>query len=167
MAPVYRSSDRLAPPRDATGRLSGRGKGIALALIALGLLTFFVPIIKFDPPAYGQMYWSVWDIALRLQTMLHPENPLELLLFLPFGLIYVTLVVAIAIVLLVPFRSVLRWTSLAGLFLLYPFRGIFGGIRLAALFESAGRRGDFMKLWGTLGVVMLGLAAVAWTDTNA
>jgi hypothetical protein len=161
---VENSSNSVTRQTD-TGCLSRRGKGIALTLLALGLLTFFLPIIKFNPPAHGRQYWSVLDITLRLQATLHPTTPLVLVLFIPFGLVYLTLLVAMGTVLLVPFRKALRWINLAGLFLLYPFRGFFGAIRLAHIFMSA-RGGDLRTLWAVLGVTMLAVAAVAWTDTT-
>ena len=90
-----------------TGRLSGRGKGNALTFIAIGLLTFVLPIVKLDPPVHGQQYQSVLDITQRLQATLHPETPLALLPVVPFGLVYLTLLVAMGAVLLIPFRKVL------------------------------------------------------------
>src|SRR5713226_156033 len=113
MAPLVANSSNPATRQSDTGRLSRRGKGIALTLIALGLLTFFLPIIKFDPPAHGQQYWSVSDITLRLRATLHPESPLALVLFIPFGSVYLTFLVAMGTIFLIPFRKVLRWISLA------------------------------------------------------
>jgi len=148
MAPLVENSRNPATRQADTGRLSRRGKGIALTFIAIGLLTFVLPIIKFNPPAHGQQYWSGLDIALQLQATLHPETPLVLLLFVPFGLVYLTLFVAMGAVLLFPFRKAIRWISLAGLFLLvYPFRGLFGAMRLAALFQSSRHGGGLTTLW--------------------
>ena len=134
----------------------------------LGCSRSVLPIIKFNPPAHGQQYWSGLDIALQLQATLHPETPLVLLLFVPFGLVYLTLFVAMGAVLLFPFRKALRWISLAGLFLLvYPFRGLFGAMRLAALFQSSRHGGGLTTLWAILGITVLAVAGVAWTDTTA
>lgn len=166
MAPLVENRRSRAIRVEETGRLSSRGKGIALTFIAIGLLTFVLPIIKFDPPAHGQQYWSVLDITLRLQAALRPETPLAILLFVPFGLVYVTLLVALVTVLFLPFRKALLWISLAGLFLLYPFRGVFGGIRLGAFLQSSGHSGSLTTLWVLLGIAMLVLAGVAWTDTT-
>jgi hypothetical protein len=94
MAPLVENSRNFANRQADTGRLSRRGKGIALAFIVIGLLTFVLPIIKFDPPVHGQRYWSDLDITLQSQATLHPETPLALLLFVPFGLVYLTLFVA-------------------------------------------------------------------------
>jgi hypothetical protein len=101
-----------------------------------------------------------------LQAALRPETPLAILLFVPFGLVYITLLVAMVAVLLLPFRKVLLWISLAGLFLLYPFRGFFGGIRLGAFLQTSGHSGSLATLWVLLGIAMLALAGVAWTDTT-
>jgi hypothetical protein len=168
MARLVENSRNPAIKQVDTGRLSRRGKGLALTFIAIGLLTFVLPIIKFDPPAHGHEYGSVLDITLRLQATLHPETPLALLLFVPFGLVYSTLLVAIGAVLLIPFRKALLWISLAGLFLLLsPFRGLFGAIRLAASFQSSRHGGDLTTLWVILGIVILAVAGIAWTDTTA
>ena len=167
MAPLVENSKNPATRQAYTGRLSSRGKGIALTFIAIGLLTFVLPIIKFDPPGHGQQYWSVLDITLQMQATLHPETSLVLLLFVPFGLVYLTLLVAMGAVLLIPFRKALLWISLVGLFLLYPFRGLFGAIRLAASFQSSRHGGDLTTLWVILGIAMLAVAGVAWTDTTA
>ena len=70
-----------------TGRLSRRGKAMAITFIAFGLGTFFLPIIKLDPPVHGQLYWSVLDIALQLQATLQLETPIALPLFVPVGLV--------------------------------------------------------------------------------
>jgi hypothetical protein len=166
MAPLVENRRNRAIRLEDTGRLSSRGKGIALTFIAIGLLTFVLPIIKFDPPMHGQQYWSVLDITLRLQAALRPETPLAILLFVPFGLVYVTLSVAMVAVLLLPFRKALLWISLVGLFLLYPFRGLFGGIRLGAFLQSSGHSGSLTTIWVLLGIAMLALAGVAWTDTT-
>jgi len=150
-----------------TGRLSGRGKGIVLTFIAIGLLTFVAPIVKLDPPVHGQQYRSVLDITQQLQATLHPETPLVLLPIVPFGLVYLTLLVAMAAVLLIPFRKALRWISSAGIFLLvYPFLGFLGVIRLAVLSQSSRHGGSLTILWVVLGIAMLAVAGVAWTDTT-
>jgi hypothetical protein len=85
--PVVRQGDRR-------GLLSGRARSTALTFTALGLLTFFVPLIRFDPPALGKQQWSVLDIALVLQARLRPET-LFPLLRIPFVLIYLLLFLAL------------------------------------------------------------------------
>jgi hypothetical protein len=167
MALLVENSSNPVNRQTDTGYLSDRGRKMALTLLSLGLLTFFLPIIKFNPPAHGQQYWSVLNITLRWQATLHPTTPLALVLFIPFGLVYLTLLIAMGTVLLIPFRKALRWISLAGLFLLNPFRGFLGAVRLAHIFDTArGRGGDPRMLWAVLGVTMLAVAAVAWTDTT-
>ena len=148
-----------------TGRLTRRGKKLALVFVGLGLATFFVPLIKFDPPAQGREYWSIFETFLQLQTKLHPETPPLLILFLPFGLVYVSFLISAASIVVFPFRKVLRWTSGVGLFLLNPFRGLLGAVRLAGLFEKRKPGGDLTTVWIVLAIAMLAVAAVAWTDT--
>ena len=94
-------------------------------------------------------------------------NPVAMFLFLPFGPVYLVLLLALGVIVLIPLRKVLRWISLAGLFFLYPFRGIFGGIRLVAFFELGHRGGDLRTLWLVLGVMVAAITVVAWTDTTA
>jgi len=166
MDPSVEKSINLAYRQVDTGRLSRRGKGITLTFIAIGLLTFVAPLVKLDPPVHGQQYRSVLDIAQQLQATLHPETPLALLLFVPFGLVYLTLLVALAAVLLIPFRKALLWISFVGLFFLYPFRGLYGIVKMAALFQSSSHSSGLTTVWVVLGIAMLAIAGVAWTDTT-
>ena len=147
-----------------TGRLTRRGKKLALVFVGLGLATFLLPLIKFDPPGQGREYWSILEIS-QLQTKTHPETSLLLILLFPFGLVYVTFLVATASIIVFPFRKALRWISGVGLFLLNPFRGLFGAVRLAGLFEKRKPGGDLTTIWILLAIAMLAVAAVAWTDT--
>src|SRR6266567_5536723 len=144
-----------------TGRLSRKGKQLVVIFIAIGLVTLFLPIIKYDPPVRGQQYWSLLDQTLQLQASLHPQTPVVLLFYVPFGLVYLTLLVALAAALLLPFRKVLLWISLVGLFLLSPFRGLFGVMRLAAFVESGKKGGGLTPVWLILAIAMLAVAIVA------
>jgi hypothetical protein len=162
---VENRRNRASLPVD-TGRLSRRGKGITLTFIAIGLLTFVVPIVKLDPPVHGQQYQSVLDITQQLQATLHPETPLLLLPLVPFGLVYLTLLVALTAVLLIPFRKALLWISLVGLFFLYPFRGLYGVVKMAAFFQSSSHVSGLTTVWVILGIAMLAVAGIAWIDTT-
>jgi hypothetical protein len=165
MVPSVEKSSNLAYRQVDTGRLSRRGKGIVLTFIAIGLLTFVAPIVKLDAPVHGQQYQSVLDITQRLQATLHPETPLLLLPLVPFGLVYLTLLVALGAALLFPFRKALLWISLVGLFLLYPFRGLYGVVKMAALFQSSSHVSGLTTVWVLLGIAMLAVAGIAWMDT--
>jgi hypothetical protein len=165
MAPLMPRGRNPVTVQTDTGRLSTRGKGVALAFIASGLLTFVLPIIKFDSPVHGQQYWSVLDLTLQLQARLHLDTPIAVLPFVPFALVYLTLLVAMGMVLIIPLRKPLRWISLAGLYLLHPFRGFFGGVRLGVFLEYS-KGGGFVTLWILLGVSILAIAAIAWTDAT-
>jgi hypothetical protein len=164
MAPLMPRGRNPVTVQVDTGRLSRRGKGVALAFIAIGLLTFVLPIIKLDSPVQGQQYWSVLDLTLQMQDRLHLDMPFALLL-IPFGRVYLTLLVALVTVLVIPLRKALRWISLAGLYMLHPFRGFFGGVRLGAFLEYS-KGGGFVTLWILLGIAMLAIAAIAWTDAT-
>jgi len=148
-----------------TGRLSTRGRMIALFFVASGLSTFALPMIQFDPAWHGQQYWSVLGITQQIQAALHLDSPVEVLFFIPFGMVYLSLLVALGTLLLIPFRKALGYVSVAGLFLLYPFRGFLGGIRLAAFLGSP-HGGDLRTLWVVLGIVMFALVGVASTDAR-
>ena len=167
MARLVENTGNLLAKHADTGRLSPRGKVVTLVFVAIGLATFFLPIIKFEPAVHGQQYGSILDITLLIQAALDPDlPPYAILILSPFGLVYVTLLVALAAILLLPFRKALRWISLVGLFFLYPFRGLFGAIRLAAFLESSRHSVGFITIWAVLGIVMLAVAAVAWTDAT-
>jgi hypothetical protein len=165
MAPLMPRGRNPVTVKTDTGRLSSRGKGVTLTFIAIGLLTFVLPIIKLDAPVHGQQYWSVLDLTLQMQARLHLDTPLAVLPFVPFALVYLTLLVAMGMVLVVPLRKPLRWVSVVGLYLLHPFRGFFGGVRLGAFLEYS-KGGGFVTLWILLGIAMLAVAAVAWTDAT-
>jgi hypothetical protein len=144
-----------------TGRLSNRGKRIVIALIAIGLLTFFFPIVVSEP-IHSPEPSSFLDVALGGHGQ-HPVGSLFVnIVYIPFELVYGLLLACLGVVLFLPRRNVLRWLSLAGIFLLIsPFFGMTGAVKLAAMMES-GRA----TLWGILGFVMLGLAGVTWTDAT-
>jgi hypothetical protein len=44
-------------------RLGPRRKLLAIAVLGVGLLTFFVPLITTDPPVLGKTHWSMFDIV--------------------------------------------------------------------------------------------------------
>ena len=63
-----RGMDREAGPaclRCKLIKLSRRGLRNTLIFIALGLLSFALPTIEFDPPLQGQKYFSVLDLCQR------------------------------------------------------------------------------------------------------
>ena len=60
-----RSGSSLSQVHVDTGKLSRRGLRHALIFIALGLLSFALPTIVFEPPLQGQKYFSVLDICQR------------------------------------------------------------------------------------------------------
>jgi hypothetical protein len=43
--------------------LGARRRLLALLVSALGLLTFFVPLVSIDPPVAGRTYWSPFNVA--------------------------------------------------------------------------------------------------------
>lgn len=130
----------------------------------LGLLTFFVPLIRADPPVGGKGHWSPLDVALYLPLGINLETPF-LLLQIPFALVYLLLLLAIAALCFFPSRAGLIGISGYGIYLLFPFRGFFGGIRLASIATSGGGV-DAKPLWLFLFLIMLLVAAAAWTDTE-
>ncbi len=176
-----RSGSVLSQVQVDTGKLSRRATRNALIFIALGLLSFALPMIEFDPPTQGQKYWSVLDVSQRTQTATGKNNSaggvfdfgatLAAMMVIPFEWVYVfyaTLVVAAAAVLVFPFRKLLLGISLTGMGLLFvPFRGVLGMMRVleTSTFQSD-RGGDLRMVWILFGIEFAILAVVAWTDTG-
>lgn len=156
-----------------TGVLSRKGKRNALVVIALGLLTFFLPIINFDPPVQGQQRWSVFDIARRIPAPATetPAKSFPTNLTIAFECTYAfygTLLAALGVVLLFPYRKLLLGVSLASLAcLFFPFKGVLGVLWLAAMNSiQSDRGGDLKTLWIIFGIEVVALAVVAWTDST-
>lgn len=176
-----RSGSTLSQVQVDTGKLSRRAMRNALIFIALGLLSFALPIIEFDPPMQGQKYWSVLDVSQRPLIETGKNNSREglfdfgatlaAMMVIPFEWVYVfyaTLVVAAAAVLVFPFRKLLLGISLTGIGLLFvPFRGVLGMMRMleTSTFQSD-RGGDLRMVWILFGIEFAILAVIAWTDTG-
>lgn len=156
-----------------TGELSRKGKRNALVFIALGLLTFFVPVINFDPPLQGQPHWSVLDVARRLPAPA-PDTPATTFpttLTIAFEWVYAfygTLLAGLGVVLLFPYCKLLLGICLAALAcLFFPFKGVLGVLWLATMTSiQSDRGGDLKTLWILFGIEVAALAVVTWTDTT-
>jgi hypothetical protein len=48
--------------------MSGRSRQLTLLLAAVGLTTFFAPLVVTSAPVMGQTHWSPWQIATGLLT---------------------------------------------------------------------------------------------------
>ena len=176
-----RSGSVLSQVQVDTGRLSRRATRNALIFIALGLLSFALPIIEFDPPIQGQKYWSVLDVSQRPQSETGENNSrgglfdfgatFAKMMIIPFEFVYAfyaTLVVAAAATLLLPFRKLVLGISLTGMALLFvPFRGGLGMMRVlqTSTFQS-NRGGDLRIVWVLFGIEFALVAVIAWTDTG-
>jgi hypothetical protein len=122
--PQSSRTEKLISPvlmQTETGHLTRKGKLTAFALIVAGLLTFFVPMIKFDPPMLGRRYWSVWEMVRRSDNQVVTEIllPSSLLVAsaIPFEWIYVTyavFIVAMGALLLFPFSQRADWNRDCG-----------------------------------------------------
>ena len=157
-----------------TGVMSRKGKQKALVCLALGLLTFFLPVINFDPPLQDQQRWSVFDIARRIPapTAETPAKSFPTNLPIAFEWIYAfygTLLAGLGAVLLFPYRKLLLGICLASLAcLFFPFKGVLGILWLAAMNSiQSDRGGDLKTLWILFGIDVAALAIVAWTDTSS
>jgi hypothetical protein len=164
-----------------TGRFSPRGKRTAIFFIALGLLTFFLPVIEFDPPERGRQYWSVLEVAERPPAepkkgsatagVFDVKGLFASAALIPFEFVYVfytILLAALAAVLLLPFRKLLVGIGVAGLIcLVLPFQRTTGLMRVAASnsFLSS-RGGDLQMVWIAFAIEFAILAIVGWTDAN-
>lgn len=176
-----RSGSTLSQVQVDTGRLSRRATRNALIFIALGLLSFALPMIEFDPPMQGQKYWSVLEVSQRPQIEKGKNNStgglfdfgatLAAMAVIPFEFVYAfyaTLVVAAAATLVLPFRKLLLGISLTGMALLVvPFRGGLGLMRVlqSSSFQS-NRGGDLRIVWILFAIEFALLAVIAWTDTG-
>lgn len=180
--PTYgpRTGSSLSRVQVDTGKLSRSGLRNTLIFIALGLLSFALPIVEFDPPVRGQRYVSVLEMSQRPEAessknsrggLFDFQAAMASLTVIPFEWVYAfyaTLVVALAAALVLPFRKVLVGISLAGICLLFvPFRGAIGLARMlqSSSFQS-NRGGDLRVIWILFGVEFAMLAIVAWTDTG-
>jgi hypothetical protein len=155
------------------GELSRKGKQKALILIAVGLLTVFLPVINFDPPLQGQQRWSVFDVARRIPApatdTLATTFPTKLTIaFESVYAFYATLLAGVGVVLLFPYRKLLLGVCLVALAcLVFPFRGVLGILWLAAMNSiQSDRGGDLKTLWIIFGIEIAALAVVAWTDAT-
>ena len=65
--PTYgpRTGSSLSRVQVDTGKLSRSGLRKTLIFIALGLLSFALPTVEFDPPVRGQRYVSVLEMSQR------------------------------------------------------------------------------------------------------
>jgi hypothetical protein len=50
-----------------------RRRALALLVIAVGMLTFFVPLVTTDPPVVGTSRWSAFAIVMRMYEGKLPE----------------------------------------------------------------------------------------------
>jgi hypothetical protein len=157
-----------------TGELSRKGKKNALIVIALGLLTFFLPVINFDPPLQNQSHWSAFQVAKHIPApgtdTLATTFPTTLTIaFKWVYAFYGTLVVGVGVVLLFPYRKLLLGVCLAALAcLFFPFHGALGILWLAAMTSiQSDRGGDLKTLWILFGIEVAALAVATWTDTTS
>lgn len=106
-------------PRDAT-------RFIALSVLAVGLLTFFYPLITTDPLVAGVTRWSPFEIVVQMYNGVLPppicercgEPAIRALLAVPFWVIFEYLLMVVALVILglrMPVRIV-TWISVAALY---------------------------------------------------
>jgi hypothetical protein len=105
-------------PRRAGDQLSKRGRAAVVLFAILGLSTFFVPLIKLDPPVNGRDHWSLARIVFRQPPELDKRaaQPLNFWKF-SFAVRYAAILLDAIWVFFRPSRRALVTTSLFGLFL--------------------------------------------------
>lgn len=76
--------------------LGEKRKQLALLVIAIGICTFFMPMVILDPPVMNRTEWSALDIALKIyeRKLPVPEGQFDDQL-LQIALIYVLMVFAL------------------------------------------------------------------------
>lgn len=164
MAPVIDNRNPLTKIVE-TGQLTRRARAMAIAFLAVGLLTFFLPIIA--PSSGTGPNVSVWQTAEQLQITMREDSMLPVLPFVPFIFVYLALAVALGAAVLLPFKKAVAWICVAGLFLLIrPFRGFLGAFQLMKFMDSAQRGGGVTPVWIMLAISLIATAIVAWTDAD-
>jgi hypothetical protein len=146
-----------------TSRLTARGRKLALLFIMVTLLTFVVPLFNVDPPIMGKEHWSPLDIAVEIHNQLGADAPF-FLIFVPYASTYCLLLLAGAMVCLLPSRKPLLWIIGLNLFLLLaPLRSIFGLMVLPSMLTSG--KGNSPSLWLLLVILTSVIGFVVWKDT--
>lgn len=155
----------------------------ALLVIAIGLYTFFLPLVTINPPVLGRARWSAMHIAWETwQGKLPEPSGSHLPRFLDFALSYTSLggialaylllLVALATVFSPGYQKALKLTSLIGLaavgmafkFALSDFARLFFGIRRTTV-EWNGDIGYGAAMYAILGV-MAALLLVSMTAAS-
>jgi hypothetical protein len=110
-------ADTGAPRREGD-QLSKRGRAAVVLFAMLGLSTFFVPLIKLDPPVDGRDHWSLSRIVFRQPAKLdnRTAKPLNFWKF-SFAIRYTAILLDVIWVFFRPSRRALVTISLFGLFL--------------------------------------------------
>ena len=143
--------------------LTPRGRKLALLFIVVTLLTFVVPLFNVDPPILGKEHWSPYDIAVEIHNQLGADAPF-FLIFVPYASTYCLLLLAAAMICVLPSRKLLLWVIGLDLFLLLaPLRSIFGLMVLPSMLTSG--KGNSPSLWLLLVILTSVIGFLVWKDT--
>ena len=95
--------------------LASKSRTGAIVLIAIGLLSFFEPLITTKPPVMGRAQWSLLDIVRQLQKGgLHTSAGNLVLPSISFGLPYLLMLFAFFNLCFFPAQKVLAWVGVIG-----------------------------------------------------
>ena len=70
-------SDNDLPRFSRTTPLGKRRKSLAFFVVALGIISFFWPLITTDPPVLGKTQWSAWNVACQIYQGNLPNRKLS------------------------------------------------------------------------------------------
>ena len=172
-------SDNDLPRFSRTTPLGKRRKSLAFFVVALGIISFFWPLITTDPPVLGKTQWSAWNVACQIYQGNLPNRKLSdtcercdrqwvLALFyvpkLPTAL-YVLIVLALVLLCLSRSATALALLGTMGAIAAWQswrwdesgFERLFYG----HLFVGHVRFGRFMFLWL---VLMVALVVISHTE---
>ena len=70
-------SDNDLPRFSRTTPLGKRRKSLAFFVVALGIISFFWPLITTDPPVLGKTQWSAWNVVCQIYQGNLPNRKLS------------------------------------------------------------------------------------------
>lgn len=107
-----------------------------MVVIAIGLVSFFEPLITTKPPVMGRAQWPLLDIVRQLQQgMLHSGADKLVFPSISFGLPYLLMIFAFFSLCFFPAQKVLAWIGVIGAIDAYLiFR--FGDMDLERIFNG-------------------------------
>lgn len=150
--------------------LGRRRQMFATVVLLLGLLSFFLPLIKTAPPVMGRTLWSPWDITVEMcggQLPPTTSGGLGARLFsipIMISTIYVLQIVALLAVALRRSSAILKSMAAIGVFTSWFWRG--DRVLFEELFYGNFSYRDFSLVrrvsFGQHTLILLGMMGILW-----